>query len=273
MNLEIKKKLERAVQFVEDKGYHPVYIALFGSQNYRLDLQTEEYKSDYDFKCIVIPTLANLVQNCAPTSIVLDFEGGHIDVKDIREYMKTLRKANPAYIEPLVTEYALCVNEGNYYMPEIRGKVIDMVNEESALFINACKGLFYEKLNKMSHPYPTKIELINKFGYDGKQVCHMLRMLLTIKAFAATGQYKLIPPIEYHRQLIDLKLNKYSIEEAVKMSDGWAVELEHLCKQMESMYPKSEASFAAADEMLSYAQKMVFDFCSSNKGKGKLPEV
>ena len=120
MNQEIVKRLHDAAAFVSERGYRPVYVALFGSQNYGLDVYNEEYSSDFDYKCIVIPTLADLVKNASPTSIVLDYEGGHIDVKDIREYMKTLRRVNPAYVEPLITEYAVSLNEGERYMPQIR---------------------------------------------------------------------------------------------------------------------------------------------------------
>lgn len=270
MNQEILRRLHEAAAFVTNKGYRPVYIALFGSQNYGLDVHNEEYQSDFDYKCIVLPTLADLVKNANPASVVLDYEGGHIDVKDIREYMKTLRRANPAYIEPLITQYALSLNEGEKYMPQIRSKVVDLVSQEGYVFTNACKGLFYEKRNKMTHPYPTKIDLIAKYGYDGKQVCHMLRMLLMLKAFVATGRCKLEPPQEYIRQLIDLKLNLYTLDEAVAMANGWIVELEHVSEVLETIYKKADLDFEAAEQMNAYAQQIVFDFCQTELGKGTL---
>lgn len=269
MNLEIKRQLEQAAKFIQNKGYYPIYIALFGSQNYGLDVHNDEYKSDFDFKCIIAPTLADLVMKRAPTSVVLDYNSGHIDVKDIREYMRTLRKANPAYIEPLVTPFYLCLNEGVSYMPDIRNLISDLVLEESFVFINACKGLFYEKLSKMSHPYPTKIELIEKYGYDGKQVSHMLRILLMLKAFMLTGTFQLNPPPEYIRQLIDLKLNKYTLEEATIMAKEWAIELEHICKEYVSDTAKSKLRFDAADKIMNYAYRIMFDFCLAENGKGE----
>jgi hypothetical protein len=39
-----------------------------------LDVNTEEYKSDIDYKCIIIPTLAELVRNSKPFAKVIDFD-------------------------------------------------------------------------------------------------------------------------------------------------------------------------------------------------------
>ena len=270
MNLEFNKRLEKAAAFVEEQGYHPVYIALFGAQNYELDIHTDEYQSDFDFKCIVLPTLAEMIKNSKPTSVVLDYEGGHIDVKDIREYMKVVTKANPSYIEPLITPHCMPLNEGKYYMVDICSKAQRLVSEEGFIFISACKGLFYEKKTRMSHPFPTKMELINKYGYDGKQVSHALRMLLVLKSFGATGKYNLVPPKEFVKQLIDLKMNKYTIDEAKTLLEGWQVELEHLCADLSKIYRQQDSfKFEAAEEMMLYAQRMVFDFCQTQTGKGE----
>lgn len=38
-------------------------LVLQGSQNYRLDIYTEDYKSDIDTKAIVIPSLKDIVLN------------------------------------------------------------------------------------------------------------------------------------------------------------------------------------------------------------------
>lgn len=122
----------------------------------------------------------------------------------------------------------------------------------------------------MTHPYPTKMDLIEKYGYDGKQVCHMLRMPLMLKAFYATGRFQLNPPQEYLRQLIDLKLNRYTLDEAITMADGWAVELEHICKVLENTYRKTDITFEAADNMNLYAQRIVFEFCQTEIGKGNM---
>ena len=42
--------------------------------------------------------------------------------------------------------------------------------------IKCMKGMAFEKYNALCHPYPAKIDIINKYGYDGKQLHHLLRI-------------------------------------------------------------------------------------------------
>ena len=62
------------------------------------------------------------------------------------------------------------------------------------LFAKACYGMFLEKEKAMCHPYPTTVHKIEKWGYDGKQVHHMYRLLLMLRDFEKTGTMVLHPP-------------------------------------------------------------------------------
>ena len=48
------------------KELEVVYLALQGSQNYELDEYSEEYQSDIDTKCIILPTLDDIVCGKSP---------------------------------------------------------------------------------------------------------------------------------------------------------------------------------------------------------------
>ena len=80
MNKLIYESLKRAYDFIADKGYTVFVITLYGSQNYGLDTPD----SDLDYKAIVIPSIDDVVLNRNPASTSYEFEGGLIDVKDIR---------------------------------------------------------------------------------------------------------------------------------------------------------------------------------------------
>ena len=79
-------------------------VFLYGSQNY--NLATEN--SDVDTIAIIVPTFSDLCL-WSPISTELNIDGEHCIVKDIREYMKMIRKQNINFTETLFTEY-FCVN-------------------------------------------------------------------------------------------------------------------------------------------------------------------
>ena len=88
------------------RGYDVAYIALQGSQNYGLDMYTEEYMSDIDTKAIIVPSLNDILTNRKLVSETVVLENNeHIDVKDIRAMFETFKKQNINFIEILFTPY------------------------------------------------------------------------------------------------------------------------------------------------------------------------
>ena len=171
----IMDKLEEHCQealtlFPEDRI---VGIFLQGSQNYGLDVEN----SDIDTKCIVIPTLEDLIFNRKPisTTHVLPNEE-HLDLKDVRLYFQTFRKQNLNFMEILFTKYKIV----NPIYEQYWNRLIEH-NEQIARYnpigaVKTMKGIAMEKYHALEHPYPSKIDLINKYGYDGKQLSHLVRV-------------------------------------------------------------------------------------------------
>ena len=261
----IRNNQIRVANHVQEQGYHPVFVALHGSQNYGLEIFTEEYQSDFDYKCIVLPTLWDLVKNSKPTSIVYDFEGGHIDVKDIRVFMDTVIKMNPSYMEMFFTPYSIYLDEGKWIW-QMKEIVPYLLTERGMLFAKACYGMFLEKEKAMCHPYPTTVHKIEKWGYDGKQVHHMYRLLLMLRDFEKTGTMVLHPPEQEVQFLLDLKLNRYPLKEVEEMAEKWKLEMSEIRLRLEEKY--IEVKSDAADIMVSMSRNAVFSFCCMEKGKG-----
>lgn len=240
MTKELEKtifdNLYRVADYVTQQGLYPVFVSLHGSQNYGVDVYMDEYQSDFDFKCVVLPRLWELVEDSKPMSTVVDFEGGHVDIKDIRVFMDTILKMNPSYLETLCTPFSITLHQEGRWIDAMKQHIPSLLAERGMLFTKACYGMFLEKKKAMCHPYPTLIHKIEKWGYDGKQVHHMYRLLLMLKSFEKTGKMILHPPEEEIQFLIDLKLNRYSLEEAQEMVGRWESELNEVRTRLENTY-------------------------------------
>lgn len=216
----IMDNVNRHLQEVIKDGYEWVFIAVQGSQNYNLDIYDKDYVSDIDTKVVVLPKFEDIIKNKQPVSFtkVLD-NNEHIDVKDIRAMFETYKKQNVNFIETIFTPYKI-VNEkyADLIKPLFENKEkIAHLNINQALRCMA--GMSMEKLKALQHPYPTIIDKIEKFGYDPKQLHHILRMNDFIKKYAESKPYEdcLIPDnINY---LIDIKKGKLPIGEAVKLAN------------------------------------------------------
>jgi len=163
--------------YAEALQYFPedriVGIFLQGSQNYGLDLPT----SDVDTKLIVVPTFKDIALNRKPVSTThVRANDEHIDFKDVRLYIETFKKQNLNFLEILFTDYFIInplYTEQWNRLVEAREQIAHM-NLYRA--VKSMKGIALEKYHAMEHPYPTKLDLIEKHGFDGKQVHHLIRV-------------------------------------------------------------------------------------------------
>lgn len=258
-------RLLRVFQHVKDLGYHPVYVCIHGSQNYGLDIHTEEYQSDFDYKCVVLPGLEDLVRNAAPVSTTLDFEGGHIDLKDLRSYMETLLKCNPSYMETLYTPYYLSRDEGEDLFIRLRSDRDKLLMDMAPVFVKAVCGMFLEKKKAMCHPYPTIAHKIEQYGYDGKQVHHMYRLLLMLYDFEETHTMKLVPMDDASELLIDLKLNHYPLDVANILVGEFEEEIALLRHRLEQSLPPVNPG--TKTRMLRLSQDAIFAYCLTPQGR------
>ena len=161
---------EALTLFPEDRI---VGVFLQGSQNYGLD-----YKgSDIDTKCIVLPTLEDLIFNRKPVSTthVLPNEE-HLDLKDVRLYFQTFRKQNLNFMEILFTKYKIVNPTYEPYWDRLVQNNEQIARYNPVGAVKTMKGIAMEKYHAMEHRYPSKIDLIDRLGYDPKQLHHLLRV-------------------------------------------------------------------------------------------------
>lgn len=206
---------EAKEHFDED---HIVGIFYQGSGNYGLDYE----QSDVDTKLITTPTLDELVFNKKPVSTTyVRANEEHIDFKDLRLYIETFRKQNLNFLEILFTPYKW-VNpkyEDAWNVLVEHREEIAHLNEYLA--VKAMQGVAKEKYHALEHPYPNKLEVLAKYGYDGKQLHHLVRIENYLERYLAGETYEqcLIPSIEIQEYLIQLKKNVLSLTEAREVAD------------------------------------------------------
>lgn len=210
---------EALTLFPEDRI---VGVFLQGSQNYGLDYEG----SDIDTKCIVLPTLEDLIFNRKPVSTthVLPNEE-HLDLKDVRLYFQTFRKQNLNFMEILFTEYKI-VNPT--YEP-MWNRLIEN-NEQIARYnpvgaVKTMKGIAMEKYHAMEHRYPSKVDIIDKWGYDGKQLHHLIRVKEYLNRYIKGEKYAdcLISNMsDYLRKVKTLTENGFyfNLEQARMLANG-----------------------------------------------------
>lgn len=224
----LKSELYKCRDYLKGKGYNIVYLCIFGSQNYGLDIYTDDYKSDIDFKAVIIPTLDDLVYNCKPISTTIEYNGGQIDLKDIRSWVDTLVKANPTYIETLYTSLGI-INEDyrEYIIPILRLRFA-LLYSLRAQFARAVYGMARAREAAFEHPCPSCISDIEKYKYSRKQLHHIVRFFYLLYGYVYDGYLSLEPTEEQKTFLLDIKIGKYKYEDACKIRDEYMQKLKIL---------------------------------------------
>lgn len=205
---------EARTYFSED---NIVGIFLQGSQNYGLEIPG----SDVDTKLIVTPSFKDIVLNRKPVSTTHIRENEeHIDFKDIRLYIETFRKQNLNFLEILFTQYAyvnpIYAEEWNRLFT-YRERIARM-NPYRA--VKSMKGVALEKYHAMEHEYPSKMEVLAQYGYDCKQLHHLLRVKEYLERYIDGEFYSNCLRPKDPEYLKKVKMNLYSLEEARAIAAG-----------------------------------------------------
>lgn len=182
----VKTKMQEHWDYLMSTDYEVVAIFLQGSQNYGTDLYTEEYTSDVDTKAIILPTLNDIVNNTTPTSHTHVMpDNSHIDIKDIRIMVDMWEKLNISYLELLYTDYYIVNPVYSDFIEQLRGMRDDIAKMHVNQVLRCIKGMSGNKIKALEHPYPTLVDKIDKYGYDSKQLLHIVRLTDFTKQYLA----------------------------------------------------------------------------------------
>lgn len=183
--------LMNCVDFLKEKGYEVIYVALYGSQNYKMDTPT----SDHDFKAVVMPSLNDVALAKNPVSKTLEFGDGLVDVKDVRCMIDCWKKQNPNFMELLFTKW-FWVNPAYEAFLWFRENAERIAHADEGRAITAMLGMMKEKQHALRHDYPAQHDVIEKYGYAAKQLSHVLRLRLMMEEFFEKDYSEILVPSE-----------------------------------------------------------------------------
>lgn len=150
-----------------------VCLMLCGAQNYGLETE----KSDVDTRLILVPSFRDIAMNKQPISTThVRKNNEHIDLKDLRTMLNTLRKQNLNFLECLFSPYCI-INP--LYQDEWN---VMILNREEIAHYNPVKavksmwGLSHKKYEQLENNSPSHEEDIKKYGYSPKELHHLLRI-------------------------------------------------------------------------------------------------
>ena len=182
-----------------------------GSQNYGLDYEN----SDVDTKAILLPSFKDIALNKKAVSTThVRADNSHTDWKDCRLYFNTFKKQNLNFLEILFTPYQILnPTYANFWKELVNNReAITHYNPYKA--VKSMKGVAMEKYHAMEHEYPTKLDVLATYGYDPKQLHHLLRVEEYIARYINGEPYE--DCLHPHRPdyLMDVKKGYYDLETA-----------------------------------------------------------
>lgn len=189
-------------------------------------------QSDVDSKMLTVPSFKDLIFNKKPMNTVHEMDNGeHVDMKSTIHYFQILKKQNINFVEILFTDYWVSNEIYDRYWLEIRRYAEEIAHMNPARTLKCIYGMSLEKQHALEKPYPSKIHLIEKYGYDGKQLSHVLRINEFAKKFIEGYSYKECLSVDDPEYLIAIKRNQanLSLEQARQLMDETVSETKSIC--------------------------------------------
>ena len=232
---KVEEHLHESLQyFTKDEV---VGIFLQGSQNYGLDYE----ESDIDTKLIVVPSFKDVAMNKQPVSTThFRVNDEHIDFKDIRLYMQTFRKQNLNFLEILFTPYFVINEDYRGEWQRLVDACEDIAHMNPYQAVKSMQGIAKEKYHAMEHKYPKRMHMIEKYGYDPKQLHHLLRVREYLKSYLVGRSYEECLQPRDCEYLIAVKKGLHAHREAMDLADAAIADIDDVCRKFFEVLKKPE---------------------------------
>ena len=242
-------------------------MLLQGSQIYAQDIYCDEYMSDIDVKCLVIPTLEDIVKGNKMVSETLIMEDNtHIDVKDIRLYIDLWSKANPSFLDMLCSDFIIVNNDEFYDILNMSDEILEM--NKLGLY-KAIYGCMLQKQKALCHPYPSIKDKIDKYGYDSKQLSHLIRYYYLLKDLTDGCSFKQAITMDtqytfsacYRSHIFEVKVNNgfYLKEDAVYLADMYCERAKKIIDNLNK--DEFEFNYETQDRLKNIIYDMIINQC------------
>lgn len=116
--------------------------------------------------------------------------------------------------------------------------------------LNCLTGMCYEKDKALTHPYPTLVEKLEKYGYDGKQLSHCMRIYYFMGMYLAGAPYEVCLKLANSEKMLNklrkVKRNEVGNLEWAKKESKWLCEVS---KGMKDAWVKSNPDYQPNKEV------------------------
>lgn len=231
LDQSILETLQQYKSHIEQQGYYVYAIMLKGSQNYNLS----DSESDIDANAILIPTPSQLRSDDKPK---FTFETGEVTCHNIYSFAEIVAKGNPQWIEVCHTPYHI-------------GESLDIF-KHFTINPSALKGMIMEKFVAFDKLYPSRAKYVEQFGYDPKQLHHIIRLYDVMFHNVNTYSYPDGPERDY---MMDIKRGKLpgSRDAAFKLRDSYLTKITEIYDIRKLAYSPQKVDYTTID-------KIVLDF-------------
>lgn len=253
----VREHYEEAKQYFDESRIVGIFYQ--GSANYGLDYAG----SDIDTKLIVVPSFEDIVFNHKPISTThVRYNNEHIDIKDFRLYRQCFEKQNLNFLEILFTPYKIVNPQYEQWWNRLVENREAIAHYDIHRAIKSMKGIALEKFHAMEHKYPSKVDIIERYGYDSKQLHHLLRVEEYLQRYIKGHTYEecLIPTEEVANELRKIKEdNGYLNLAAARIeADRALLRIEKMCADALELY--EDWQNPEVDKLLDEVQYNVMKF-------------
>jgi predicted nucleotidyltransferase len=241
MTKRYRNKLIEVYNYLQEQGFEPIYIALYGSQNYELD----DENSDFDYKAFVKPTRIQVYRGDM-TLKTLEYQRGQIEVRDFRLITDQLGRMNPHFIELFATSNHWVDGYYAQHFHRIRELIKELLKDRFVLFTRACCGACVDAYNKM----------LTEDGYNPKKLYTIARLYHLYNNVCDCKGFVLVNTGTTQHLLKDLKAGKCKKEEAMELAQYYVSLMKREKKEVE------EQSNYITDHSLNQVEEMLIDLFS-----------
>lgn len=215
----------------------PWVTMLYGSQNYGLDTPD----SDVDTKTMLLPSLKMVVGDVMEppkrisTEIVMP-DGSLDNCKDLREMFGNYLKGNINFVETLYTDHFDCVELYYPEFEELREQRDLIANAQPQKLMHMACGMARQKYAAFSKPFEGKKDVLAKYGYDPKQLHHLVRLYYFMRAYYdyvdfETALLRCHPQRDKdaYKYVMTFKTMPYPLTQAEELKEEYMKKCEELC--------------------------------------------
>lgn len=240
---EVKSHMEQVEKWCSKKPAAPtVWVTmLYGSQNYGLD----SADSDVDTKTMLLPSFNMVLMDTARVSTEVKMTDGSLDnCKDLREMFGNYLKGNINFVETLYTPYYVA----NCYPQEfedLRAHRNLIANAKPRRLMHMAGGMAKQKYEAFDHPFEGKLEVLKKYGYDPKQLHHLVRLYHFMRTYRETYNFyaalfcaNSTHDRELHDYLMQLKLEPFPVDYARELRKEYMAKVDELVAKSDVDMPE-----------------------------------